>query len=106
MDQQADTRSRTGLRSRVRDEFTGPPRPSGYAVYALLIFGLLLSATLTIDGFTGVSPMPGTALVMAGMMLLTGVAELMDPAARRVVIGVRFGGMAMALLGIAVQLFG
>ena len=87
MDQQADTRSSTGLRSRVRDEFTGPPRPSGYAVYALLIFGLLLSATLTIDGFTG-------------------VAELMDPAARRVVIGVRFGGMAMALLGIAVQLFG
>src|SRR5699024_10077725 len=42
-------------------------------------------------------------LVAAGLMLLLGVAELLDPAIRRLVIGVRFGGSAMTLLGFAVR---
>src|SRR5699024_11696456 len=46
---------------------------------------------------SAVPPMPGTALVAAGLMLLLGVAEVLDPAARRLVIGVRFGGLAMEI---------
>ena len=77
----------------------------GFAARTLLP-GLLLTATLTIDGFADVPPMPGTALVAAGLMLSIGVADLLDPAARRLVAGVRIGGYFMALLGLAVQLIG
>lgn len=98
--------TRTEATSRKEGEFLGPPRPGRRPVYSLITFGLLLTATLAIDGFADVPPMPGTALVAAGLMLLLGVADLLDPAARRLVIGVRFGGMAMALLGLAVQLLG
>ena len=104
MEQQAATS--TAQRPGLREEFTGPPRPGRRPVFSLIAFGLLLTVTLAIDGFADVPPMPGTALVAAGLMLLLGVAELMDPAARRLVIGVRFGGLAMALLGLAVQFFG
>ena len=104
MEQQAATS--TAQRPGLREEFTGPPRPGRRPVFSLIAFGLLLTVTLAIDGFADVPPMPGTALVAAGLMLLLGVAELMDPAARRLVIGVRFGGLAMALLGLAVQVFG
>ena len=75
-------------------------------MFSLIAFGLLLTATLAIDGFTDVPPMPGTALIAAGFMLLLGVAELLDPTSRRLVIGVRFGGVVMALLGLVVKLVG
>src|SRR5699024_12110076 len=65
--------------------------------------GNRVAVTLAIDGFADVPPMPGTALVAAGLMLLLGVAELLDPAIRRLVIGVRFGGSAMTLLGFALR---
>lgn len=104
MEQHTATRAETTSRS--DGEFLGPPRPGWRPVYSLITFGLLLTATLAIDGLADVPPMPGTALVAAGLMLLLGVADLLDPAARRLVIGVRFGGMAMALLGLAVQLLG
>lgn len=87
-------------------EFLGPPRPGRRPVFSLIAFGLLLTATLAIDGFTDVPPMPGTALIAAGFMLLLGVAELLDPTSRRLVIGVRFGGVVMALLGLVVKLVG
>ncbi|HIY23179.1 MAG TPA: hypothetical protein H9837_02560 [Candidatus Brachybacterium merdigallinarum] len=87
-------------------EFLGPPRPGRRSVFSLIAFGLLLTATLAIDGFTDVPPMPGTALIAAGFMLLLGVAELLDPTSRRLVIGVRFGGVVMALLGLVVKLVG
>lgn len=106
MEQHSATQDRPDARPRLRDEFTRPPRPSGRAVFSLIAFGLLLTANLAIDGLTGVSPMPGLALVAAGMMLLLGVAELLDPSARRLVIGVRLGGVAMALLGLVVRLVG
>ena len=72
-------------------EFLGPPRPGRRPVFSLIAFGLLLTATLAIDGFTDVPPMPGTALIAAGFMLLLGVAELLDPTSRRLVIGVQIG---------------
>lgn len=106
MEDQTATQARPAPTTQLRDELVGPPRPSRRAVLALVAFGLLLTATLAIDGLTDVPPMPGVALVAAGMMLLLGVAELLDPAARRLVIGVRVGGSAMALLGFAVQLVG
>lgn len=106
MEQQAATSTRTDQRSELRDEFVGPTRPGWRPVFALVTFGLLLTVTLAIDGFTDVPPMPGTALTAAGCMLFLGVAELLDPAARRLVIAVRIGGMVMALLGLAVNLFG
>ena len=104
MEQQAATS--TAQRPGLREEFTGPPRPGRRPVFSLIAFGLLLTVTLAIDGFADVPPMPGTALVAAGLMLSMGVADLLDPAVRRLVVGVRIGGYVMALLGLAVQLVG
>lgn len=106
MEQQAATSTRTDQEPRSHDESAAPARPGRRPVFGLVSFGLLLTVTLAIDGFADVAPMPGTALVMAGMMLVVGVADLLDPAARRLAAGVRLGGMAMAVLGIAVQIFG
>lgn len=91
---------------RQDEEVAELPGPGWRPRYGLIVFGLLLTATLTIDGFADVQPMPGTALVAAGLMLSIGVADLLDPAARRLVAGVRIGGYVMALLGLAVQLIG
>lgn len=106
MEQHSAIQDRPDARPRLRDEFTGPPRPSGRAVFSLIAFGLLLTVTLAIDGLADVPPMPGLALVAAGMMLLLGVAELLGPSARRLVIGVRVGGIVMALLGLVVRFVG
>lgn len=106
MPQRPDTQDRPATSSQLREEILGPPRPSGRAVFCLIAFGLLLTVTLAIDGFTEGPSMAGTALVAAGMMFLLGVAELLDPAARRLVIGVRLGGTVMGLLGLVVQIVG
>ena len=83
------------------------PHQSGWApVFSLIVFGLVLTASLTIDGFSDASPDPGIALVAAGFMLCLGVANLLDPAARRLVAGVRIGGYVMALLGLVLQFVG
>ena len=106
MDQQTDTCTRSESTPRLRDEMTGPPRPSGRSLFGLIGFGLLLTVTLMVDALSESISMPGFALTLAGLMLLIGVAELLDPAARRLVIGVRVGGVAMALLGLVLQVVG
>ncbi|HJF51216.1 MAG TPA: hypothetical protein K8W24_15750 [Brachybacterium paraconglomeratum] len=106
MEQPAEARARTEQTPRPHDEVADGTGPGWRPVYGLIVFGLLLTATLTIDGFADVPPMPGTALVAAGLMLSMGVADLLDPAVRRLVVGVRIGGYVMALLGLAVQLVG
>lgn len=106
MEQQTDTRTRTGSTPPVPEERSGASRPSGRAQFGLAFFGLLLAVTLTVDAFSDAPSMQGLALTTAGLMLLIGVAELLDPAARRLVIGVRIGGVAMALLGLVLQIVG
>ena len=76
------------------------------AVVSLIVFGLLLAVTLTIDALRDASTMSGFALTIAGIMLSIGVADLLDPAARRLIVGVRYGGMTMALLGLVLQFVG
>ena len=103
MEQTAATRTEQTPRPDENPAATGPGwRP----VFCLIGFGLLLTVTLTIDALRDASTMSGFALVYAGVMLFTGVAELLDPAARRLVAGVRYGGMAMALLGLVLQFVG
>lgn len=75
-------------------------------MFCLVSLGLLLTVTLVIDALRDASTMSDYAVTLVGIMLFTGVAELLDPAARRLVIGVRYGGMAMALLGLVLQLVG
>lgn len=98
--------SPTSLRSRptVRDEFFGPPRPTRRAQLSAVTFGLLLVASLVIPAFTDTQAMPGLSLVCLGMLLLLGVAELMDASQQRFIIAVRWGAMAIALLGLVIQL--
>jgi len=98
----ARTRPAQGERGEVADR----PGPGRRPVFSLAFFGLLLSLTLVIDALHDASKMSGSALTLAGIMLFTGVAELLDPAARRLIIGVRYGGVVMALLGFVLQVFG
>ena len=75
------------------------------SVISLTGFGLLLTVTLVFDALSDSQGRPGFALTIAGLMLSVGVADLLDPAARRVVLGVRYGGMAMAVIGLVLQWF-
>ena len=103
MEQPAATRTEQTPRPAEKPAAAGPGwRP----VFCLIGFGLVLTVTLTIDALRDASTMSGFALVYAGVMLFTGVAELLDPASRRLVAGVRYGGMAMALLGLVLQFVG
>lgn len=102
-DSQTGVASPPTARDQLREELVGPPRPSKRAQFSAVAFGLLLVATLSIPVFWDVEPMPGFALVAAGMMLLLGFAELMDANNRRFIIAVRGGALVIALLGFAIQ---
>ena len=78
------------------------PRPGPQISAAL--FALLLVASLAIPAFSDVAPMPGLSLVFAGLLLLTGPAELLHPRPRRCAAALRWGGAAMAVLGLVAQL--
>ncbi|MEY8654986.1 hypothetical protein [Brachybacterium paraconglomeratum] len=67
---------------------------------SLFFSGLLLILTLTIDALRDASTMFGFALTIAGVMLSAAVADPLDPAARRLLASVRYGGMAVALRGL------
>lgn len=67
---------------------------------SLIFFGMLLIETLTIDALRDASTMCGFALTIAGIKLSAAVADILDPAARRLLASVRYGGMAMALRGL------
>lgn len=83
---------------------TGPPHRRWNARFALVAFGLLLTASLAIPAVAEVAPMPGGSLVFLGLMLLLGVAELLEAGSRRLVIALRIAGMVISLLGLVVQL--
>ncbi|MDN5687884.1 MAG: hypothetical protein L0G94_14600 [Brachybacterium sp.] len=104
MQDRSDPRTSSAAWPALRDDIVGPPRPSWRARYSLALFGLLLVASLAIPVFTETPAMPGISLVMLGMLLLLGVAELLDPGPRRFVIAVRGGGTAIALLGFVIQM--
>ena len=104
MEQTAASRTEQTPRQDRRPDASHQP---GWApVFSLIIFGLVLTASLTIDGFSDASPDPGIALVAAGFMLSFGVANLLDPAARRLVASVRIGGYVMVLLCSVAQFVG
>lgn len=103
MEQPATTRTEQTPRPDENPAAAGPGRRP---VFCLIGFGLLLTVTLTIDALRDASTMSALALTFAGITLFTGVADLLDPAARRLVAGVRYGGMAMALLGLVLQFVG
>lgn len=94
----------TAQSQRQHEEVADRPGPGWRPVFCLVGFGLLLTVTLVIDALRGGSTMSELALVFAGIMLCAGVAELLDPTARRLVAGVRYGGMAMAVIGLVLQL--
>lgn len=104
MEQSTDTRHRPAQGQ--REELADRPGPRWQSVFSLIGFGLLLTVTLVIDALRDASTMSGLALIFAGIMLFAGVAELLDPAARRLVVSVRYGGMAMAVLGLVLQFVG
>ena len=103
MQDHAPARTGAAARPTLREELTGPPRPSGNAHAMTIGFGLLLTASLVIGAFTDSAPSSGLQLVFAGLMASLGIAELMDPRRRRLVIGTRLGGMVIALLGLVIQ---
>lgn len=94
----------SAVRNELRDEFLGPPRLGKRALFSVIGFGLLLVASLVIPVLWDVEPMPGFALVAAGMMMLLGFAELLDASNRWFVTVVRVGGLVIALLGFAIQM--
>lgn len=100
------TTTRTEQTPRPHQEATTAAGPGWRLALCLIGFGLLLTVTLAIDALSDASSMSELVLVFAGIMLCAGVAELLDPAARRLVAGVRYGGMAMALLGLVLQFVG
>lgn len=79
------------------------PAQSGRAQVSVAFFSVLLVATLVAPVVMGSAPLPGLALVCFGMVLL-GIAELSDAGSRRFVIALRLGGIAVALLGLVLQI--
>lgn len=104
MQDQSDSRTSSAFWPTVREELLGPSRPSKRAQFSVAGFALLLIASLVLPQIAETEAMPGISLVALGMLLLLGVAELMDASQRRFVIAVRGSGSAMALLGFALQL--
>ena len=105
MQDQSDSRTSYASRPTVRDELFGPPRATRRAQLSMVAFGLLLVVTLVIPVVSDTEAMPGFSLVALGMMMLMGFAELMDASNRRLAIAVRGSGLAVALLGFAIQMF-
>lgn len=104
MQDQSDSRTSYASRPTLRDELVGPPRATRRAHFSVVGFGLLLVASLVIPAVSDTEAIHGFSLVALGMMLLLGFAELMDASNRRLIIVVRVSGLAVALLGFAIQL--
>ncbi|TWC01972.1 hypothetical protein FB108_0633 [Brevibacterium jeotgali] len=67
-------------------------------------FGSLLVAGLVITALSDAEVPPGMSLVMVGLMVLCGFAELLDPRQRRFVIALRVAGAGAAALGFVLLL--
>ena len=88
----------------LRDEIVGPPRPSRRAQVCAVAFGSLLVAGLVITALSDAEVPPGLMLTTAGLMILCGFAELLDPRQRRFVIALRLAGAGAAVLGLLLLL--
>lgn len=88
----------------LRDEIVGPPRPSRRAQFCVVAFGSLLVAGLVITALSDAEVSPGLMLTMAGLMILCGFAELLDPRQGRFVIALRLAGAGAAVLGLLLQI--
>lgn len=103
MQDQPDVRTRPAAQSSPGTEPAAPPRPSGRARVCAILFTALLVATLLAPVVLDTAPMPGIALVNLGILLSAGFAELIDASNRGFLLAVRLGGIAIALLGILIQ---
>lgn len=101
MQDQPDLRTRPAAQSSPGTEPAAPPRPSGRV--CAILFTALLVATLLAPVVLDTAPMPGIALVNLGILLSAGFAELIDASNRGFLLAVRLGGIAIALLGILIQ---
>lgn len=93
-----------GATRTLRDEIVGPPRPTKRAQICVVGFGSLLVAGLIITALWDAEVSAGLMLTMAGLMVLCGFAELLDPRQRRFVIALRFAGAGTAVLGLVLLL--
>lgn len=109
MQDQSDTRARPAPQSSPGqsspgEEVVGTTRPNVRAQAAVAGFTLLLVATLVTPVVMDVEAMPGLSLIILGMLLVVGFAELIDASSRGFLLAVRLGGIAIALLGLIIQL--
>ncbi|MGO1764877.1 MAG: hypothetical protein ACTH0M_11685 [Brevibacterium yomogidense] len=88
----------------LRDEILGGPRLDRRAQFCAVAFGSLLVASLVITALTDAEVSPGLMLTNAGLMVLCGFAELLDPRQHRFVIALRLAGTGAAVLGLVLLL--
>lgn len=102
MEEHAHTQSDFDSTSRwtLRNELFGPPRLSRSAQFSVACFGLLLVASLAVPSFSEADASPGLTMMLSGLMVMCGFAELLDPRQRRFVVALRFTGAGTALLGL------
>ena len=101
MQDQPDSRTRPAPSPGA--EPIAPPRAANPARISASVFTLLLVATLLAPVVLDTEAMPGLALVNLGLALSAGFSELIDPSSRGFVLAVRFGGIAITLLGLVLQ---
>ena len=82
----------------------GTPASHRRAQFCAIGFGSLLVAGLVITALSDAEVPPGLMLTMAGLMVLCGFAELLDPRQRRFVIALRLAGAGAAVLGFVLLL--
>lgn len=90
-------------RKTLKAELFGPPRQTRAAQFCAVTFGLLLVASLAASSLS-VEVAPGLSMTMVGLMVLCGFAELIDSNKHKFVVALRFGGAAIALFGLLLQL--
>ncbi|MDN5820004.1 MAG: hypothetical protein L0H39_00815 [Brachybacterium sp.] len=104
MQNQSDTQARPAPQSSPGEELVGETRPNVRAQVGATGFTLLLVATLVVPVVMDVEAMPGLSLVNLGMLLMVGFAELIDVRSRGFLLGLRLGGITIALLGLVILL--
>lgn len=73
------------------------------AKYSAVAFGLLVVATVVVPVVTATEAWPGPTLIAAGFIVWLGFSELLAPEQRQFVIGLRFAGSAVVMLGFVFQ---
>ena len=103
MQDQPDTRTQPAPPPSPGAEPIAQPRAGNPARISASVFTLLLVATLVAPVVLDTEPMPGLALMSLGLLLSAGFSQLIDASSRGFVLAVRFGGIAITLLGLVFQ---